>query len=329
MRCLFLSNRIYNGGTVNANAKTTLTLILAIALAQILAGEVALGQQGPPPPRPKISLSYDLVPFQNFDDPDPSSLSGIETRIMTVDIEAEYPFVFSRGQTVVTIGAGYNRRDADFRYVPDGVDRPVIDDLHEASLNLMVRRVLNQQWSTMFFFRPSLASDFVGPVTSDDFQLNTALIFLKQFGRNWVLGFGAAYATSFGEPLPLPALSATWSNYENMRFIAILPVMIEFWYRANRSIELGVVSRLNGAQYSGDPDTYSTETQRIEKPVLDYSVWMVGPSARFHVSQSSFIELTGGFIPYHRYEFFDDEDRRANYDLEMGPIVKVALEMSL
>ncbi len=317
------------GGIVKMNAKTKLIIILVSLLMHLYVGSSAFGQQGPPPPRPKISLSYDLVPFQDFHDPDPSNLAGIQTRIMTVDMEAEYPFVFSRGQTVLTIGAGYNRRNADFRYVPDGVEKPVIDDLHETNLNLMIRHVLNQQWSTMFFFRPSLASDFIGPITSDDLQINTALILLKQFGRNWVLGFGAAYATSFGEPLPLPALSAIWSNYENMRFMAILPVMIEFWYRANRNIELGVVSRLSGAQYSGDPDAYSTEEQRIDKPVLDYSVWMVGPSARFHVSQGSFLELTGGFIPYHRYEFFDDEDRKANYNLEMGPIIKLALEMSL
>jgi hypothetical protein len=286
-------------------------------------------QQEPPPPRPKITLSYDLVPFQDFDDPDPSSLAGIQTRIMTVDMEAEYPFVFSRGRTVLTIGAGYNRRDVDFRYVPDGIPQPVIDDLHETSLNLMMRRVLSQQWSMMFFFRPSLASDFIGPITIDDFQLNTALVFLKQFGRNWVLGFGAAYATSFGEPLPLPALSANWSNYDNMRFMAILPVMIEFCYQANQKIELRVVSRLNGAQYSGDPETYSTEEETIEDPVLDYSVWMVGPAVRFHISQGSYMEISGGWIPFHRYEFFDDEERKANYDLEMGPMIKASLEMGL
>ena len=180
------------------------TLSASIGLCLVFVGIApALHAQS----RPSFSASYDFLPFQNFKDPriagQPApELGDTQVQANTVTISASHPWVFSEGRTVLTNQIYYQRREFSYKNFPGGA--PDLRDVHAVNYTLTLQHGLSPQWTMLTMLTPGLASDFEADVSSDDFALQVVAIFIRQFSEQFSFGFGAAYSTLFGEPLPEP-----------------------------------------------------------------------------------------------------------------------------
>jgi hypothetical protein len=272
---------------------------------------------------PSFSASYDFLPFQNFKDPriagQPApELGDTQIQANTVTISASYPWVFSGGRTVLTNEISYQRREFSYKNFPHG--DPALHDIHDVKYTLMLQHGLSHKWTMLTIVTPGLGSDFGADLSSDDFTLQLAAIFIRQFSEAFSFGFGAAHSTRFGEPLPLPVLAFSWNNGTNLNWDTILPVSSEFWYRSSERLRLGLVFGVDGNNYHGDPDIFG-----VANPQLRHSVTTFGPSARYRLANRLQLNVDSGLIGFHRFEFYDGNDQQASFNMKPSAFFRVGL----
>jgi len=277
-------------------------------------------------PGPSFSASYDFFPYMKLSDPDTSGgaafLKDGEIRVATLNLRASYPLVFSQGRTVLINEIAYQRFDLDFQKWQEGATRP--EHVYAVEYNLMVQHVLSKKWTLLGFLTPGLASDFKADISSDDFTIQAVLVFIRQYSQKLSIGYGAAYANTFGEPFPLPILALEWNNGKNMKLSTILPVSSEFWYRANPLLDLGLSLKVAGNQYRGDPDIYN-----VSIPMMRYSVGTFGPSIKFRFSKGMSIGIDSGITFLRRFEFFDNEKKKEVNDYTLKNTVFVRFNLQI
>ena len=265
-------------------------------------------------PSSSFSMTYDVFPYQHFADPKidgqpAAELTDSQIRSNAVTVRASFPWVFSEGRTVLINEIFYQRREFSYKSFPDG--DPAINDIHDVNYTLMLQHDLSQRWTMLTIVTPGLASDFEADLSRDDFTFEVAAIFIRQFSEQFSFGFGAAYSTQFGEPIPLPVLAFDWNIGTNLRWNTILPVSSEFWYQSSGRLQLGLALGVDGNNYRGDPEIFG-----VADPQLRYSVMTFGPSARYRLANRLQLTVDSGFIGLHRFEFYDGDDAQASFSMK-------------
>jgi hypothetical protein len=275
-------------------------------------------------PGPSVSVSYDILPFQDFKDPiitsselgTPVTLKDPQVQLQKLRASLSYPIVFSEGRTVLVNDLSYQLIRFKYHVLVHPLER-----LHSASYTLMLQHQLSQKWSIWALGTPSLASDLEAKISAEDFNWQAAAIIIRHFSERFSVGVGAAYSTQFGSAVPMPVLGFDWNNGKNMLAKAILPVSFEFWYRPSQYIDLGLLMSGDGNNFRGDPGTY-----HVPNPELRYTMLTIGPAARISLYNALKLDVEGGVIALHRFEFFDGDLEVSSYDLEPSYYVRVGLK---
>ncbi len=268
-------------------------------------------------PKPSISISYEAMPSSKFSDPE-AGLEDGEIQIDAIALKASYPLVFSQGKTVLVTEVNYQHRDLD--YSNFGGIQTDIGAVHSANLTFMVQHVLSERWSLLGMAIPGFASDVDDKLVSQDLSFQAILAFMRQVSPKFTWGFGGAYSTGFGRPFPFPVLALNWNNGKNMRWENILPVSSEFWYAPNPKLELGLVFGVNGDLYQGDPDKYG-----VGDPEMEYSTITFGPAVRYRLTEWVNLNLEGGIVGLHRFDFYDRNDKVETRSLKASGYIRVGL----
>ncbi len=117
--------------------KTTLFLVVAICTLIINTTMVAIAQPGP-----SGSISYDFLPYQDFDEPivldDSTSIDNAQVQLSKLRATVTYPVVFSEGRTVLVNDLSYQLIEFEYRRLVDPLER-----LHSASYTLMLQHRLS------------------------------------------------------------------------------------------------------------------------------------------------------------------------------------------
>ena len=87
---------------------------------------------------------------------------------------------------------------------------------------------------------------------------------------------------------------------------AILPEDLQVTYGMSPKMDLGLALKVSGNRYHGDPDTWDAEN-----PQFNHAIVTVGPTAKVHFSRWVHLNLEGGYVLYHNFEF-GDGDRTDN-----------------
>lgn len=306
---------------MSTNGTTTLRkLCLVIFCLTTIGGTATLWAQ----PGPALSVSYDLLPYQDFKESVVQSVDGNDTTYFN-DPQAQlrkfkasltYPVVLSKGRTVLVNDLSYQL--ILFRY--RGIETP-LERLHAASYTLMLQHGLSRKWSVWALATPSLASDLKAEVSENDFNMQAATIFIRHFSERLSVGFGAAYSTQFGSAIPIPVLAFDWNNGRNVMARGIIPVSLEFWYRPDRRLDLGLVLSGDGNNFRGDSEIY-----QVVDPELRYTMMTIGPAAKITLFNGVKVHVEGGVVGLHRFEFFDGDDEHASYDLKPSHYVRLGLQ---
>ena len=304
------------------NSIEKVLFLIIVAGTLVISGSLAAQAQS----GPSLSVSYDLMPYQDFDNPIIDTVMGTDTtfldnpqmQLRKLRASLSYPIIFSEGRTVLVNDFSYQLMEFRYRQFVYPLER-----LHSASYTLMLQHRLSEKWSLWALSTPSLASDLEAEVSEDDFNFQAAVIFIHHFSGRFSLGFGVAYSTQFGSAEPIPLLGFDWNNGRNLMAKAILPVSLEFWYRPSQKLDLGLLVSGDGNNFQGDPDIYE-----VVNPELRYTMLTVGPAARISLSKHIRLNIEGGIIGLHRFEFFDGDNEAASFDLKPSHYVRVGLQYS-
>ena len=98
----------------------------------------------------------------------------------------------------------------------------------------------------------------------------------------------------------------------------IIPVSLEFWYRSNPSVDLGLVISGDGNNFRGDPEIY-----QVTNPELRYTMLTIGPAAKLRMSKNVVLNIEAGIIGLHRFEFYDGDDEINSYDLKPSHYARI------
>ena len=279
----------------------------------------------PQSPEPSFSASYDFYPYSNIKEPDPGTFQeDLQVRVATIKIKASYPNPISQ-KTFLMHEILYDRFDMDYKNWDEIQGGREIPHGHAVKYNLMIMYTFSDNWSLLAFITPGLASDFAAKLSTDDFTIETALIFIYKFSPKFSLGGGLAYSRQFGEPLPLPVLVLDWNNGSNMKARAILPANLEIWYMWNPRFELGLVLSGDGNEYHGDPGRYGGDN-----PKMKYSVFTMGPSLKYRLNESWSFLIDGGYTFQRRFEFTNEigsTEVEEILDLENAGYVRIGFQL--
>lgn len=303
-----------------SSIQTTAFIVMAACAMIISATPATMAQSGP-----SFSVSYDLLPYQDFDDPiidtvvgtDTTFLDHPQTQLRKLRASLSYPIVIAKDRTVLVNDLSYQLIEFRYREFSHPLKR-----LHSASYTLMLQHRLSRKWSVWALGTPSLASDLGAEVTHRDFNFQAATIFIRHFSDRFSLGFGAAYTTQFGSGAVMPILAFDWNNGKNLMAKAILPASFEFWYRPAARIDLGLLVSGDGNNFRGDPAVYP-----VADPELRYTMLTVGPAARIKLAKCVRLNIEAGVIGLHRFEFFDGDTEVASYDLKPSQYARVGFTL--
>lgn len=298
-----------------------LTLTGALALAGVLGlSSNAVGG-------PTLSASYDIFPYQDFDDPLIDSISGTDTTFIK-DPQAQlqklratftYPLVFGQGKTVLVNIVSYQLIDFNYHVI-----NPEVKRLQSVAYTLMLQQKLNEKWSMWALATPTLASDLRAEISEKDFNFQAAAIFIRQFSPKFSLGLGGAFTNQFGKGTVVPIVALDWNNGKNLSAKAILPASLEFWYRTGPKLDLGLLVSGDGNNFRGDTRIY-----QVPDPQLRYTMLTVGPAARLKIQKYVTLNAEAGIIGLHRIEFYDDNTKKESYDLKPKQYARVGLTLGM
>ncbi len=108
----------------------------------------------------------------------------------------------------------------------------------------------------------------------------------------------------------------------NKRMEMMLPASAEFWIRPDSRFEVGLVVRVDGNQYHGDPTIYG-----VRNPQLRYSVGTVGPSFAAALRPNIRFTIDSGFTVLRRFEFFDGDTEAASLDLKKSGFLRLGIKL--
>ena len=270
-----------------------------------------------------VTISYDFLPYQNFKEPiTPDETTVIEdgqAQLKKLRASISYPIVFSQGRTILVNELSAQQIDFSYHNLVSSLEK-----LHTVSYTLMLQHQLSEKWALLAIGAPSLASDLEADISRADFSVSAGAVFIRQFSERLSLGLGAAYSTQFGTAIPLPVLTLDWNNGNNLVAKAILPSSLEFWYSANKQIDLGILMFGDGNNYSLAPERYD-----VADPELRYTMLTIGAAAKTSLSEKVQLHIEAGVIGLHRFEFYDGNDEGPSYDLKPSQYARLGIQLTI
>jgi hypothetical protein len=311
--------------TIRISARVPAPIVLAAALALLPALPAAA--QGLP--RPALRLEGGLVGAAAFADPPDKDLAAGDARVATTASAATfvYPVVLGGGHTLLFLEAGWRGLQLGRRTWPSSISGEP-DRLHEVSAAVTGRTMLGERWALTARLQPLLASDFRGRgLDSGDVKFQGAVVVERSLSPAWTLGLGAAYASTFGEPLPLPLLVARYLD-EHWLVDAALPSSVLAVRHLSPRVDAGLSLTAEGSLYH-IPTVYPASLG-IDDPQVQYIAVFAGPVLAVRPTDGSALTLRGG-VAYQSLRLFDGstEIPRTNYDLDLEFFARIGVEILL
>ena len=99
---------------------------------------------------------------------------------------------------------GYQNLRVDLDGTFNGSTTEFSKNYHTILYNLGALKIFNPKWQLLVNVSPTLASDFEESLSGDDFVFQASAMALYNKGQKARFGFGLAYSTRFGTPIPFP-----------------------------------------------------------------------------------------------------------------------------
>ena len=161
-------------------------------------------------------------------------------------------------------------------------------EFHSFSFSLGLIKVWPKRWRFILNFSPTLASDFIDPLSSDDFIWQASVLGMKRANRNFEYGFGISYTTRFGSGLLIPVINAT-HRHNRWVFRAVLPSYMTEFYNISKNTQLGIRLGINGNVFNA---SYPGNSSPFDLNRVSYSRINIGPSFQTKLLNDFYLNLT-------------------------------------
>lgn len=274
---------------------------------------------------PSWSASYDFLPYQGIDEPikmqDGSMVDDAEVRLSRFRTTFTYPVIFSQGRTILFNEISYQRIGFSYHKTTSLLER-----LHSIGYTITVMHQFSEKWSMLAMGKSALASDLEVDISIDDFSFQTAVVFNRRFSQRLSIGLGAAYSTQFGRAEGLPMLTLDWNDGAKWSANAILPSGLEVWYNYNQSVDFGLLVTGDGDNFRFSPGEYYDS---IPEPELRYTMMTIGLASKIKLFRQINLNIEGGIIGLHRFEFYSDDKEIVSNDLEPSQYFRLGFQYNL
>lgn len=290
---------------------TTLFLTPFVTLAQ-LSPSVSFGHVT----WPSMSVSNLEV-----DETYTQSLENLSVWTDTRFIRASLPFMLQDGRMFVDIQPGFQR--IQFRHDNWAEDLPRPTDAYIIDLNIIAQRQLKNRWSLIAQVTPALKSGLEEKLIGEDFAIEGAFLANRQLSERLVFGFGAAYSTNFGAPIPIPLLqfdyqATLWNGGPAWRGSALLPSSLEAWVIPARRLEIGLQLQSLGDRH------HITEvgTVPLNKPYSDYFDTVIGPAVIVYLTPWLNLNVESGISLYRQMQITDGRDEVIKFEPDQSGFLR-------
>ena len=236
-------------------------------------------------------------------------------------IRGSYPLLLQDGKLYMDIQPGFQR--IQFRHDNWAEELPRPTDAYIIDLNVIAQRQLKNRWSILAQVTPALKSGLEEKLVGEDFAIEGAILVNRQLSERSVFGFGAAYSTNFGAPIPIPLLqydfqATLWAGGPAWRGSALLPSSLEAWVIPARRFEIGLQLRSLGDRH------HITEvgTVPLNKPYSDYFDMVLGPSVIVYLTPWLNLNVESGISLYRQMQITDGRDEVINFEPDQAGFLR-------
>lgn len=241
------------------------------------------------------------------------SMNNLKVWTDTRFVRGSYPILLQGGQMYLDIQPGFQR--IEFRHENWTEELPRPTDAYIIDLNIIALQQLSNRWSLLAQVTPALKSGLENKLAGEDFAIEGAILASRQRSERFTFGFGAAYSTNFGAPIPIPLLqfdymASLWAGGPAWRGSALLPSSLEAWIIPAKRLEIGLQLRSLGDRH------HITEvgTVPLSKPYSDYFDTVLGPSVIVYLTPWLNLNVESGISLYRQMQITDGSDELIKFE---------------
>lgn len=255
-----------------------------------------------------ISVGYEYFPSAELVTPLPDA-PGLEIETSSKYISAAFPLSFQEGKIVVYNNLNYKK--VSFSYENHPVNSPVIDQAQYVDYSFFMIDSLNAKWKLAAMINPIIASDFESSLSKDDFIIGGILGLIRTVSVKLDWGFGLAYMSDFGAPIPLPFIYLDWKPNPKVIVKGIIPANLLVGRKMNSWFDLGVELAVDGNRFHGSPTKFGNA-----KPFMRYSEGTLSTLSRFHFKEWLHLNVYAGWGFFRNFEFYEGNNKEQSFDLK-------------
>lgn len=322
IRLLSASVRTNSGASTNKR-KAAFKYLLGILIlgSTLLSTQVVFAQL-----RPGLSFGQETWPSMPVSNMELSgtynqSLDDLKVWTDTRFIRGSYPLLLQGGKMYLDIQPGFQR--IEFRHEGWTEELPRPTDAYIIDLNIIAQQQLSNRWSMLAQITPAIKSGLEENLIGDDLAIEGAILAMRQASEHFVFGFGAAYSTNFGAPIPIPLLqfdykASLWDGGPAWRGSALLPSSIEAWVIPAKRLEVGVILQSLGDRHR----ITEIGTVPLEKPYSDYFNTVVGPAVTLYITPWLNLNLESGISIYRQMQITDGRDEVIKFEPDQAGFLR-------
>jgi len=268
--------------------------------------------------RPGLTFGHEIWPSSSVSnlDTDESLVQSLSDLSIWTDVRfvrVSYPMMLQNGQMFLDIQPGFQRIQFSYDNWTEELPRPT--DAYIIDLNVISQRQLSKRWSLLAQVTPALKSGLEDKLASEDFAIEGAILAIRQLSDRSSYGFGVAYSTNFGAPVPIPLLqfdyrAPLWSGGPEWRGSALLPSSLEAWVIPSRRLEIGLQLKSMGDRHH----ITETGTVSMQKPFSDYFDTVMGPSIILYLTPWLNLSIDSGISLYRQMKITDGREEVINFE---------------
>ncbi|MEP1095453.1 MAG: DUF6268 family outer membrane beta-barrel protein [Cyclobacteriaceae bacterium] len=255
-----------------------------------------------------IAVGYEYFPSAELVTPLPDA-PGLEIETSSKYISAAFPLSFQEGK--ITILNSLNYKKVSFSYENHPINSPVIDQAQYVDYSFFMIDSLNARWKLAAMINPIIASDFESSLSKDDFIVGGILGLIRTVNVKLDWGFGLAYMSDFGTPIPLPFIYLDWRPTPKVIVKGIIPSNLLVGRKMTNWFDLGMELAVDGNRFHGSPTKFGNA-----RPFMRYSEGTLSALSRFHFAEWLHLNIYTGWGFFRNFEFYEGNDQVRSFDLK-------------
>jgi hypothetical protein len=245
-----------------------------------------------------------------------------ETSFQEFGAFVNLPKMFNNDSTALINGVGYGFVEATMHNFPSLPSSEYNKKLQLFYYQVTLIHKWNKKWTLLASLKPTIASDFVEKLSSNDLVFQGTIMVVKNMNDKLKLGVGVLNSTRWGPPIVLPTVSLNY-KYKKHQFNAHLPISLKYTYSLlpKEKLKIGVKYARNGANFN----ISNAKMPEIDK--LNYSRANIGLFASYQLTRMLRLEARGGVSTGRIYRLVDDDRNVLDFDSKAAPFFNIGISL--